>query len=66
MRKLQHTMQVVTVLYIVAAGLLLWLISKKLSANWLLHHLLSVALGLIVIWFVLVFLVLKIQSGKKQ
>lgn len=66
MKKIQHTMQLVTVIYFVAAGLILWLMSKKLSGDWILQHVLPLALGLIVLWFILIFLTLKIQSGGKK
>lgn len=66
MKKIQHTMQLVTVLYFIIAGLILWLMSKKLSGDWLLQHMFPLALGLIVFWFILIFLTLKIQNGGKK
>ena len=66
MKKIQHTMQLVTVLYIVAAGVILWLMSKRLPGDWLLHHVIPLALGLVVLWFLLIFLTLKIQSGRRK
>lgn len=59
-------MGLVTLVYIIFAALLLWFLSEHIPAETLLSALLPLALGLMVLWVVLIFVVMKLEGRKKK
>ncbi len=66
MNEQKKIMQMVTGVYFVAVAVGLFLLSKIIPAQTLLHLVLPLALVLLVVWFLLIFAVLKHQTKQKQ
>ncbi len=66
MNEQKKIMQMVTGIYFVAVAIGLFLLSKIIPAQTLLHLVLPLALVLLVVWFLLIFAVLKRQTKQKQ
>ena len=62
----KKTMQMVTGIYFIAVAVGLFLLSKMIPAQTLLNMILPLALVLLVVWFLLIFAVLKYQTKQKQ
>lgn len=59
-------MGLVTLIYIILAAALLWFLSERIPAQTLLSAILPLALGLMVLWVLLIFLVMKLEGRKKK
>lgn len=66
MNEQKKTMQIVTAIYFIAVAVGLFLLSKIIPAQTLMKMVLPLALGLLVIWFLLIFAVLKHKTKQKQ
>ena len=66
MKEQKKTMQIVTAIYFIAVAVGLFLLSKMMPAQTLLKMVLPLALVLLVVWFLLIFAVLKHQTKQKQ
>lgn len=66
MNEQKKIMQMVTGIYFVAVAIGLFLLSKIIPAQTLLHLVLPLALVLLLVWFLLIFAVLKHQTKQKQ
>lgn len=66
MKEQKKTMQIVTGIYFIAVAVCLFLLSKIIPAQTLLDMVLPLALVLLVVWFLLIFAVLKYQTKQKQ
>ena len=58
-------MQIVTVLYLLLAAALLDVAAQRIPSQTLLQTMLPLALGLLALWFLLIYAILKWQNRKK-
>lgn len=59
-------MGLVTLVYIIFAAALLWFLAERIPSETLLSAILPLALGLMVLWVLLIFLVMKLEGRKKK
>ncbi len=64
MKNPKNTMGILTLIYLIVVGLGLFFAAKVIPAAKLLDAMLPLALGLLLLWFVLIFAVLKWQGRK--